>query len=143
MSSSYGGQGSRASGRGEPALPGSRTKLAQVMIQVQVSPTEPLLFGQGSKNGMRLKVKIFLGGRESFNQGKQLREILLEIDWTSAGLSILIDFRRRLESLGPLQWSSKRNPFDHRLIEPVGCETSGLFADGDAECIAQVADHLR
>ena len=143
MSCSYGGQGSRASGRGEPALPGSRTKLAQVMIQVQVPPAEPFLFGQGSKNGMRMKVEISRRGREAFDQGKQLYEILLEIDWTSAGLPILIDFRRRLESLGPLQWSSKRNPFDHRLIEPVGCEASGLFANGDAECIAQVADHLR
>ncbi len=143
MSCSCGGQGSRASGRGEPALPGSGTKLAQVMIQVQVSPAEPFLFGQASKNGMRLKVKASLGGREAFDQGNQLREILLEIDWTSAGLPILIDFRRGLESLRPLQWSSKRNPFDHRLIEQVGCEASGLFANGDAECIAEVTDHLR
>ena len=112
------------------------------MIHVQVSPAEPLPLRKLSKNGMRLKVKISLPGREAFDQGKQLRDVLLKVQRTGANITLLIDFGRRLKPLRPLQWGSKCDPLDHRLVDQVGCKTSGLFANGNSECIAQVTDHL-
>ena len=120
----------------------SGAKLAEVMVHMQVPPAEPLLIGQTSKNRVCLKVKIPLRGRDAFNQSEQPREILVKIRRTSAGRTVLIDFRRGLKSLRPSQWSSKRNPFDHRLIDPVGNDASGLFTDGNSKGVAEVTEHL-
>ena len=73
------------------------------MIHVQVTPAEPLPLRKPSKNRMRLKVKISLRGREAFDQGKQLREVLLKVQRTSANIPLLIDFGWRLKSLRPMQ----------------------------------------
>jgi hypothetical protein len=89
-----------------------------------------------------LKVKIPLRGREVFNQSEQLLEILLKISRTTARCPVLIDFGRGLKSLRPSQRSSKRNPFDHRLIDPVRNHAGRLFTDGNAKGVAEVTDHL-
>lgn len=106
------------------------------------APSEPLPLRKPSKNGMRLKLEISLPSREAFDQGKQLRFVLLKIQWTSANIPLLIDFGWRLKPLGPLQGKPKRNPLDHRLIDQVGCDASRLLANGNSECIAEMTDHL-
>ena len=120
----------------------SRAKLPQVMIHVQVAPAEPLPLRKLSKGGMGLKVKISLFGREAFDQCKQLRDVLLKVQGTGANIPLLIDFGWRLKPLRPLQRKPKRNPFDHRLIDPIGCEAGRLLAYGNSECIAEMTDHL-
>ena len=112
------------------------------MIHVQVAPAEPLPLRKLSKNGMRLKVKISLSGREAFDQSKQLRDVLLKVQRTGTNIPFLIDFRWRLKPLRPLQRSSKCDPLDHRLIDPIGCEAGRLFANGNSKCIAEMTDHL-
>src|SRR5215468_7404506 len=101
------------------------------MIHVQVTPAEPLPLRKLSKNRMWLKVKISLRGREALDQGKQLRDVLLEVQWTSANIPLLIDFGWRLKPLWPLEWSPERDPLNHRLVDPVGCYASRLFANGN------------
>jgi len=112
------------------------------MIHVQVAPAEPLPLGKLSKNRMRLKLKISLPGREAFDQDKQLRGVLLKVQRAGANLSLLIDFGRGLKPLRPLQRKPKRNPFDQRLIDPIGCQPGRLFANGNSKCIAEMTDHL-
>ena len=112
------------------------------MIHVQVTPAEPLRVRKPSKNGMRLKVKISLPGREAFDQGKQLRDVLLKVQRTGANIPLLIDFGWGLKPFRPLQRKPKRNPFDHRLIDQIGCEAGRLLAYGNSECIAEMTDHL-
>jgi len=112
------------------------------MIHVQVTPAEPLPLRKLSKNGMRLKLKISFPGCEALDQGKQLRDVLLKVQRTATNIPFLIDFRWRLKPLRPLHRSSKCDPLDHRLIDPIGCEAGRLLAYGNSECIAEMTDHL-
>ena len=112
------------------------------MIHVQVAPAEPLPLRKLSKNRMRLKLKISFPGCEAFDESKQLRDVLLKVQRTGANVFLLIDFGWRLKPLRPLQGKPKRNPFDHRLIDQIGCEAGRLFASGYSEGIAEMTDHL-
>jgi len=116
---------------------------------MEVPPAEPFQVGQVTKDGMQLKVKISLACCEALDQGEQLREILFKIHWTRASIPILIDFWWCLDSLWPLQRGSKRNPFDHSLLEQVGCEARafrqwrrGMHHSGDRPFDAETCDPI-
>jgi hypothetical protein len=91
---------------------------------------------------MRVEFKVSLDGGEPFDQAKELLQILIKLLWSRARFAKLIDLRRRLDSLRPFHGSSKGNPFDQSLGDPVRCEESGLVADRYPESIAQMTDHL-
>ena len=87
-------------------------------------------------------MKISLPDREAFDQGKQLRDVLLKVQRTCTNVPLLIDIGWRLKPLRPMSRKQTRNPFDHRLIDPIGCEAGRLLAYGNSECIAEMTDHL-
>jgi hypothetical protein len=115
-----------------------RTKLAKVMVTVQIAPTHPLAEGKRAKYWMRLKVELPRGRHESFQQLQQTIYIFAEFGWFCS-TDHLVDLRAGFDTLWPFDREIQCGPFDH---PPTPYRANWEFSHHRAKGISQMADHL-
>src|SRR5262245_28682648 len=102
------------------------TKLTEVVIHMEVGPTEPGGLRHPAEYRMHLPVKTPGIRGDDLQQRLELRYVGCKVDRPRTS-NLLIDLRPCENSGRPRQWKVEDNPFDDRPLKPAGSKTHGLF----------------